>query len=105
MRKANKLQSNDPSVGIVYNNIGAVWQNLEQMDSAEYYFNFAIPLRQKAQDEFGVIASQRNLAVIYEFKKQWRAAQAGVNQSRTGHNRGYNGRPFSPSIVLIVLRD
>jgi tetratricopeptide (TPR) repeat protein len=69
-----KIEAKDPSVGIVYNNIGAVWQNLEQMDSAEYYFNLAIPLRKTAQDEFGAIASQRNLAVVYEAQKRWQKA-------------------------------
>jgi tetratricopeptide (TPR) repeat protein len=49
-----------------YGNIGLIYDDLGQRDSAARYLNLAIPLKLQLKDDYGLAKSYHNLGSLYQ---------------------------------------
>lgn len=66
--KINTILADEFGLVQVYNNLGNCYINLNDYSNAEKYFNLAVPLTQKFNDQKSIADLNSNLAVLY-FKK------------------------------------
>lgn len=69
----NKSIGSD-KLGVVYNNIGVIYDFMGNLDSAFYYYKLGYDLRKKLNDQDGLSSSAGNLGLLYLNKGDFKTA-------------------------------
>jgi serine phosphatase RsbU (regulator of sigma subunit) len=107
LKYANNSTKNSVSL---YNNLGTLYKELRMFDSALYYHNRTLKLREVKNDTIGLAYSYNNIALVYKHSGDFKAALEYLNKSleikkKVNDTKGIGGSYINIGSVYFLLND